>query len=488
MKTLIKRELSSLLCSPVALSFLSFFLLAAGLMNWYFQGSYNIMDNGYAGLDKFFRLAAQLFMVTIPALTMRAFAEEKRNKNLDMFRTRPVSIASLYVGKLIAAWAIILLALTATLVYVFSVSALSVPSGNIDMHEIVASYFALSLLGVAFVCLGLFASSLTNNQITSFLLAVLLNFTAFYGFDLIAALFDGGTWQLTISSFGISAHNELMRKGVIRGGDLLTLFNYMAVFSTLAVFVTSLKNRRTYKKLLLALSVIIIVNGICRFIPDFRMDFTTDKRYTISDYSKKLLKQSAEEKTPVRFNVYLDGDMNAAFRHLQDAVKDILADFKAYSHGNITFEFLNPYILGGSRDEVFAKMAGQNMNGIALNETDREGKTSQKIIYPYAQAICGTDTLAINLLKNIAGYTAEENINASIENIEFELIDAIRLLEKKEPEAIAFIEGHGELPRPYVYDAEELLSKYFNVNRGEIGYNTSDLDEFKAVIIAGTTA
>jgi ABC-2 type transport system permease protein len=487
MNTLIKRELSSLLCSPVAASFLTSFLVAAGLMNWYFPGNYNILDNGYATLDKFLSLSVILFIITIPALTMRSFAEEKRSKNLDVFRTRPASITALYFGKLIASWTIVFIALIATLVYVYSISVLSIPVGNVDVNELIASYLSLALLGWAFVCIGIFASSLTKNQITAFLLAILLNFVTFYGFDLIASLFSEGKWQSFISSLGLSVHNNWMQKGVIRATDLLIFFNYIALFAILTVFALNLKNKRVKRNFGIRLLVLLILNAIAVFIPDFRIDFTSDKRFSLSHYSQKLLKQASEEEKPIRFEIYLAGDLNAGFLHLQDAVDDILIDFEDYSHHNITFKFVNPHMQGNNQEEVYARMTQQGMRGITLNETNREGKTSQKIIYPYAQAICANDTLTVNLLKNIAGYTAEENLNASIENLEFELMDAIRLFAKKEPEAIAFIEGHGELPRPYVYDAEELLSKYFFVNRGQIGYNIADLNEFKAVVVAGPT-
>lgn len=136
-------------------------------------------------------------------------------------------------------------------------------------------------------------------------------------------------------------------------------------------------------------------------------------------------------------------------------------------------------------DETFKSFASKGMTGIILNEVDREGKASRKMIYPYAQVTNGRDTLVVSLLKNVAGNTAEENLNASVESLEFEFIDAIRLLSQENPKTIAFIEGHDELSRTYVYDAEELLSKYYSVDRGEIGNDIRILDEFAAIIIAG---
>ena len=487
MWTLTKKELTILLCSPIATLFLLLFVLATGLINWHFPGSFNITDNGYANLNIFFQLSSTLFLIIIPALTMRSFSEEKKDKTLSIFHSRPTSIISLYLSKLAATWIIIALAVLSTTVYIYSLYCLSVPVGNIDINEIIASYISLLLLGFVFINIGLFTSSLTNNQIIAFLTAIFLNFTFFYGFDLLSSLFASGKSQSIVSSIGLLSHNKLMNKGVIKFEDLLTLFNYISIFSILTIFMLSLKNKKAKKNFSIAFGVLFVLNILSLFIPNFRLDFTSDKRYTLSEYSKQLLKQTAKKKTPIHFDIYLEGDLNLSFQHLQNAMKDMLVDFKRDSQDYITFDFVNPYSLANNSDGVYSKMSEQNMKGIALNEIDREGKRSQKIIYPYAQVYHGKDTLQINLLKNIGGYSAEENLNASIENLEFEFIDAIRLFHKKESESIAFIEGHGELLRPYVYDAEELLSKYFSVNRGQIGNHISILDNFKVVIIAGPT-
>lgn len=487
MKVLIKRELTLLLSSSIAIIFLLGFIIVAWLMNWFFPGNFNILDNGYANLNRFFQLAPVLLMIIIPALTMRAFSEEKRNKNMDVFHSRPVGIISLYFSKLISSFIIVILAIIATWIYIYSINELSSPIGNIDFNEIIASYLSLILLSTVFLAIGLFASTLTNNQIVALLIGIFLNVFFFYGFELLASFFASGKIQLIISSFGLSAHNELMRKGVIQLSDILILFNYIFIFSILSVFLLNHKTSKTKKQFVIGVGVLVVLNILCFFIPDYRFDYTSDKRYTLSKYSEKLLKQISENNDHIHIEVYLDGDMNLSFQHLQDAIISMLFDIKYYSDNHVTFGVTNPYSSGANPQEIYSKMLKQNMKGIMLNEIDREGKTSQKVIYPYAQAIHNGDTLQINLLKNIAGYSAEENINASIENLEFEFIDAIRLFNKKESESIAFIEGHGELPRSYVYDAEELLSKYYFINRGEIGFDIGMLDDFKVIIIAGTT-
>lgn len=485
MKTLIKKELSLLLCSPVAIFFVVVFLLVTGLINWFFPGKYNIMDAGYATLKSFFELLPLLFIILIPALTMRSFSEEIRNKNLDIFRTRPKHLLSLYLSKMFSIWALISIVLLSSGVYVYILYMLSNPIGNIDFNEITASYISMFAFSLVFISIGLFTSSLTKNQIVAYILALILNFLFFYGFELLASLFSNSETKLFVSSLGLWGNSSSLMKGVLSVSAIVLIFNYTFLFSIVSVFVLSLKNKRTKKLFTLSISTFFLINVLLFFIPNHRFDFTSDKRYTLSDYTKELLSDISTKESSYLIKVYLDGELNPGFLRLKNASEDLLSDYTRSAGGRIAYEFINPLELSVTPQEVYKKMEDAGMRGILLNETDHTGKSSRRMIYPFAQVISGSDTLLVNMLKNIPGYSAEENLNASAENLEFEFTDAIRLMSKPEADAIAFIEGHGEISRPYVYDAEELLSKYFFVNRGQIGNNISDLDAFKAIIIAG---
>lgn len=482
---LIKKELSSLLCSPVSVFFVIVFLLITGLVNWLVPGKYNIPDAGYATLKSFFDLLPVLFIIFIPALTMRSFSEEIKNKNLEVFRTRPKHLRTLYAGKLISVWALVFIVLLSSVVYVYLLYMLSNPVGNIDMNEIIASYISAFVFSLVFISIGLFASSVTNNQVIAYILSLLINFFFFYGFDLFAALFMNSKLQLFISSLGLSAHSDILMKGVLHVKSVLLIISYTLLFAILSVYAISLKNKRNNKLLIVSVGTLFVFNCIFAFVPDMRFDFTSDKRYTLSDYSKKMLLEVSKTKPPYQVKIFLEGDLNPGFLRLKNATADLLSDFNRFSGGQVDYHFSDPHQLAATPQEVYNKMEGWGMRGILLNETDRTGKVSRKMIYPYAQIISGQDTLLVNLLKNVQGYSSEENLNASAENLEFEFIDALRLMNKPEADAVAFIEGHAEIPRPYVYDAEELLSKYFFVNRGQIGYNVSELNDFKVIIIAG---
>ena len=481
MKALVFKELQSVFCASFGAVFSLAFLLIVGGLLWFFSGKYSVVDSGYADLNRFFDLSPILLLVLIPALTMRSFSEERKGKTLDILMTRPVCMLHIYLSKYLAALIFIFITLLPTCVYVYSLSQLANPVGNIDLNAIFASYISLLLLVVVFVSIGLLGSVLSKNQVVALITSVTLSVFVYYGFDLLSGLFLSGKMQAAVSSLGLFHHYELMQKGVIRFKDLLVVVNYLVLFVTLALIVLS--DRKSISLVRGGIFFVILNVGLF-FIPNYRMDFTSDKRYTLSDYTINLLKGTKNE-IPLDINIYLSGDLNYGFQRLQDATVNLLNDYSRYVNGSLEIRQENVYQSENSASEIYEAMAERGMPGIVLNEIDREGKASKKIIYPYAQISNGKDTLVVPLLKNVAGYTAEENINASIEGLEFEFTDAIRLLSQDASKSVAFIEGHNEISRTYVYDAEEVLSKYYTVNRGQIGNEINILDNFDAVIIAG---
>ena len=485
MRILIKKELTNLFCSGLGIIFAFVFLLSCGLLLWIFTGKLNILDNGYATLNSFFSLAPILLLVLIPALTMRLFADEKKSGTFSLLIFRPFSISTIWFSKWIATLVFVFITIISTIVYVYTLYILGSPVGNIDLNVIIVSYLALIILAGIFLAIGLFASTLSGNQITALIIGLFLNFFCYYGFDLIGSLFQSGKLETTISSFGLASHFQQMQRGVIELTDIATFIVYIVIAWMLSICALNLKNKPLKKYILITTTCILLICISNAFFPSVRFDLTKDKRYTISDYSKRLLAEANKE--DIKINIYLEGNLNAGFQRLQNAIKDLLYDFNKYTSHTLEVTFINPVSIHPSVKERTEYMTRHGMNGILLNEMDRDGKLSQQIIYPYAQLIMQQDTLNVNLLKNIQGNTAEENLNISAENLEFQFIDALRLLTRNEEQNIAFIEGHDELDRAYVYDAEESLAKYFYINRGQIMNDISVLDNFKVVIIAGPT-
>lgn len=476
MKALVLRELKSVFCSPVGVFFALAFFFVVGFMLWVFPGSYNIIDGGYADMSRFFNIVPVLLIILIPALTMRLYSEEMRNKTIDVLISRPVHPLEVYFSKFLATFLFVLVTLLCTSIYIYFIYQLANPLGNIDLRNIIASYFSLFLLAVVLISIGLFASALTRNQIVALVISIFICLFVFYGFDLLSGLFTSGKEKTVISSLGLNYHYELMRRGVIQLSNILAVINLLIIFVLLFTLIYRMNKRMIFCYIIF----ISILNFIFFLIPNCRFDFSADQRYTLSDYSINLLKNLDKDQS-LTVNIYLNGDLNYGFQRLRNQTDNILNDFDKIANSNIVINNIYPY----QGDDAQQNMVDRGMPGIMLNETDREGKLSRKIIYPYASITNNKDTIIVPLLKNIAGNTAEENLNISIESLEYEFIDAIRLLNQTEPKSIAFIEGHNELSRTSLYDAEELLSKYYSINRGEIGNDINILDDFDVVVVAG---
>ena len=482
MRILVKRELISLLCSAYCFFFAFVFLVANGLMLWLFSGSFNILDNGYATLDRFFSLSSILFVILIPALTMRIVSEEKQSKTLLIQFTRPISLSKLFWSKFIAVLIVVFLTLVSTCIYVYTLYILGSPVGNLDLRVVVVSYLSLIGVSAVFVSVGIFASSLSRYQIVGFVIALLINCLLYFGFDLFADLFTSGRVEAFVRSLGLIYHFDQMQRGVVALSDILVIFNYIFIAWLLTLFALNIQKIKHERSVFYIGFLLLVLNVANSFLTATSIDFTQDKRYTIHAYSKNLLKDVT---APIQINIYLEGNLNYSFERLKNETKDLLSDFNNYANHQLSVTFIDPSSLPVTREELPHYMSARGLKPIALAEKDRDGRVSQQLIYPYAEVISQQDTLQISLLKNTLGYTAEQNLNASIESLEFEFVDALRLLAQKEPLEIAFIEGHDELERPYVYDAEEALAKYFFVNRGEIGNDVSILDNFRVIIIAG---
>ncbi|MBY0244006.1 MAG: ABC transporter permease, partial [Sphingobacteriaceae bacterium] len=167
MYAVFKREFFSYLNSLMAYITVGVFLLACGLLLWFFPDT-SIIDYGYAELTSFFSLAPFLFIFLIPAITMRSFAEERKEGTYVLLATRPITDWQIIMAKYLACLVLVLFSLLPTLVYYYSIYQLSFPKGNVDSGAIIGSYIGLFLLGAAFTSIGIFTSSITKNQVVAF--------------------------------------------------------------------------------------------------------------------------------------------------------------------------------------------------------------------------------------------------------------------------------------------------------------------------------
>ncbi len=230
MLSLLLKEIKSFLSSLIGYIAMAVFLVLTGLFLWVFPGDFNVLDLGFAELEPFFTLAPWVFMFLIPAITMRTFSEEMRTGTIELLYTRPLSDMQIILAKTLAGVFLVILALLPTLVYVYSLYVLGNPRGNLDMGGVWGSYLGLLFLASAFVSIGVFASSITQNQVVAFIIAVFLCFFVFIGFESISSFAVMGPLDSVVQQLGILEHYRSMSRGVIDSRDVVYFAALFIVF------------------------------------------------------------------------------------------------------------------------------------------------------------------------------------------------------------------------------------------------------------------
>lgn len=245
MFALYKKELATFFSSLIGYLAVGVFLLLTGLMLWVFRSGFNILDFGYADMNGLFFVAPFLYLFLIPAITMRMLAEEKKNGTLELLLTKPLSDGGIVRAKFLAGLTLVAISLLPTLVYYVTVYTLGDPVGNIDTGSVVGSYVGLLFLGAAFVAIGLFSSSITDNQIVAFIVAALLCAVCYLGFESIYNMGLLGDVGLVVRGLGIAAHYESMSNGVIDTRDVLYFISITYLFLLLTKLMLQ---KRTWQK------------------------------------------------------------------------------------------------------------------------------------------------------------------------------------------------------------------------------------------------
>lgn len=229
----------------------------------------------------------------------------------------------------------------------------------------------------------------------------------------------------------------------------------------------------------------------------FRLDLTAEKRYTITESSKTILENLEE---PVYIEIYLEGELNSSFKRLQKSVKETLQEFSMYGGKNIQFTFINPEQVSSNPEEqnrYYKQLSDRGIQPTTVFETV-QGKKVQKLIFPSAIVSYKNKEKAVLLLKGNRTASPQEQLNQSIENIEYELISAIQKLSKKQKSSIAFIEGHGELSNDRLISLTQTLSENYIVERLNLNQNITNslqsnknpvqnLAQYDAIVVAKPT-
>lgn len=229
MLALLRKEVRAFLSSLIGYIAICVFLLMLCIFLWLLPGDTNILDNGFASLDPLFALAPWVFLFLIPAITMRSFSEERRSGTIELLMTRPITDLQVVLAKFLAGFILVLFSLIPTLIFFYSVHALGIPPG-MDTGGTWGSYLGLLFLAAAFVAIGIFSSSVTDNQVVAFIVSVVLCFFFYMGFQFIGELpFLSGIDHLVLA-LGINDHYISLSRGVIDSRDMLYFLSLIGVF------------------------------------------------------------------------------------------------------------------------------------------------------------------------------------------------------------------------------------------------------------------
>ncbi|MGZ3751196.1 MAG: gliding motility-associated ABC transporter substrate-binding protein GldG [Mucilaginibacter sp.] len=464
MYSILKKEITSYLSSLVAYVTIGVFLLAMGILLWVVPAS-SILDYGYASLENLFSMAPYLFMFLIPAVTMRSLAEERREGTFELLFTRPLLDWQIVLGKFFACVLLVLFALLPTLIYYFTIYHLGNPQGNIDTGAVIGSYIGLFLLGSSFAGIGLFASSLSKNQVIAFTVAAALCFFFYIGFDLLSSIPLLQNFEL--QNLGITEHYDSVSRGVLDTRDLTYFVCLSALFLGFTLLVIKIQRQKGKRNTLLILVAVVVV-GFISSLAFTRFDFTKEKRFTLSPISKQILSSIHQ---PINVKVYLKGDNFPSWaKRLQRATRDMLSDLQAYSHGNLHFEFVDPIaniknLSEDAQKAIYDSLDAKGITGQPFGVPTDNG-ISQILIFPDALIEYQGQSIAVNLLQSrMDAQHEEEGAKEAIQNLEYSFSSAVKKISMGGKPLVGFTEGHNELSDLQLKSAINALSDGFVVGR-----------------------
>jgi ABC-2 type transport system permease protein len=483
--SLFRKEIKTFLGSLIGYLAVLSFLLVSGLFLWVFPGDFNIIDSGYATLEPFFSLAPWLYLFLVPAITMRFFADERRSGTIEILLTRPVSDFNLVLAKFLAGMVLVFISLLPTLLYFLSVYLLGNPVGSIDTGATWGSFFGLFFLATIYIAIGIFTSSLTDNQIVSFILAMALSFIFYLGFEFAASSNVPYIVEQLLMWFSINEHYLSASRGVIDLEDLVYFLGMTFMF----LYITSLLLRKgnfARRKVRIQFLLFILISCTVFFASTsflYRIDLTVDQRYSLSPVSKQI---ASEVEEPVLIEFFLEGELEPGLKKLQREVFEKIAVLNAYSPKPIRVKVTDVYQISDpeKREQRIRELYEKGIKPTSFRHKTEQG-TVTKLIFPGALIRMGAREAAVNFLKFNQDFSHEYNFNHSVEGVEFELVNALQKLKRTKRSTVAFLEGHGEFNQYEVMDFANSISGDFDVKR--IGTTTLGkyADNFDILVVAG---
>ena len=455
----LKKELKVYFSGVLGYLIIGIYLLINGLMLWVFNGPFNILEGGYATLENYFGLAPWVFLFLIPAISMRTFSDELKSGMMELLVVRPFSLAQLIWAKFLGTFTVVLLSILPTLVYLWSVRVLGSPVGNLDWGAAIGSYIGLLALGAAYTAVSVFASALTSNNVVAFVLAVAMSFGMYLGFESLADLYKFSGWELTVRNFGMNEHYISMARGVLDVRDLAYFVSVVLLFFGLSLAVLGKNHLRSPWRKFLPYPIAAIALVVLGHLLHVRWDLTEEKRYSLSEGTQSLLDRVEE---PLLINVYLEGEFPAGFERLKIETRYMLEEWVA-QNSNIFFEFINPSSVENST-EFKNQLATKGINAVQLQVQKTDGQRVLNV-FPGATMAYREKEVSAVLLENVMVFDPAEQVNISIQQLEFNLARALNALLVEDKPKVGMVTGHGELSAVQTAGIGMALSENYTVDR-----------------------
>ena len=468
MKALILKEIRTFFSSLTGYVVISAFLLLMGLFLWVFPGPWNILSSGVASMDPFFTLAPWVMLFLVPAITMRSFAEERRNGTLELLLTRPLLEGQVIFAKYLGALLLISLSLVPTLGFVYILGELGSPMWNLDLGAIWGSYIGLLLLSSSIAAIGIFLSASTSQPLVAFLAAMLLSTVGYIGFTALGDFGLLGNWDYYFVNMGFEAHYRSLSRGLVDTRDVAYFIFVDLLFLQLARFVLALERGRLGRegmRLIMVMSISTLLLFAAQ-IAHTSFDLTAEKRHTLTEGSIVILDELDDTSRDVVVTCYLTGDFPASWKRLEVAIREKLEEFADVSNNRLRFKFIDIY----STDD--RRTRGQNEDklielGLSFTRIGYEssgGKTFRNV-WPSALISCGEKEVPVQFFKSETPQPTDAMIQGSINAIEYELASSLRRVLVDEVPRIVFVEGHGELNEMEIADFANSLAEDYSIER-----------------------
>lgn len=506
-----KRELNSYFDSLIAYVFLVIFLGFTGFFTWFYPS--DIFFRGQVDMQVFFFFASWTLFFFIPAITMRQVAEERDTGTIELLLTKAVTDQQVIIGKFVACFLLVCVALACTIPYYYSISTL----GDIDHGSTISGYFALLLLSAVYIAIGIWASTVTKKQLIALILSlgVAINFQLLFGLGANGS----GFFATLLDSLSLTSHYESISRGVWDTKDILYFVTMAAFFIAFAIEVLSLVGRgkgldsniksplpnilgvgigalfayMAYSSgvetngllavsgfaglffgeilghmilnkrytLMLMFGIVILVNLISRNI-FLRWDMTDEQQFTLSNATENILEELED---PVTVTAYFTEDLPPQLQKLKDDFREKLVEYSNSSNGNLDFTFIDP-----SENDASKQTAMQNGVMPVPVQMREKDQVKQQEVFLGAMLELGEQKEVIPVIASGTG-------------MEYALTTAIKKMTVVDKPSIGLIQGHGEPGLQELESVYAQLSILYNVENIDLNSETTIPDRFRTVAL-----